>query len=67
MGRKPTWHCASAHPNLMCRKCKRKYLAIRRREAAIRKRTESYRAELRKYNREYQRARRARLREDSAS
>jgi len=51
----------------MCRKCKRKYLAIRRREAAIRKRSLAYRDAVRKYNREYQRARRARLKEDSAS
>jgi len=59
MGRKPTWHCASAYPKLMCRKCKKKYLAIRRREAAIRKRSLEYRDAIRKYNREYQRKRRA--------
>ena len=43
----------------MCRKCKKKYLAIRRVEAAHRRRSEEYRAEIRKYNREYQRKRRA--------
>jgi len=59
MGRKPTWHCPSAFPKLMCRKCKKKYLAIRRKEAAHRRRSEEYRAEIRRYNREYQRKRRA--------